>query len=226
MFIAAPPKTHSTSSRTQEEYAMWSVRALCVTPFQHAATPIHCGGCSRISFSLPRNMPKWAESTHRKWIWDEESEREHSHFYCTIHQWEINHRKSIKVKYAFDRVGTRGESQSGSRETLQYALSTAVAEATRREEVRRTNILCHLLNGVAAGVWRGFQIVPRDASLPSRRARRHRIPLEGLPKLKRLTSGKLKKGEGKCLQTKFKWRKVHENFPRSSATTTIISDEY
>lgn len=30
-------------------------------------------------------------------------------FYCTIHQWKINHRKSIKVNYAFNREQSQVE---------------------------------------------------------------------------------------------------------------------
>lgn len=107
------------------------------------------------------------QQSERKWIWGVVKI-----FYCTIHQWEINHRISIKVKYAFDSTA-RWESRERAEhswnhkvdiETLQYALEYDAVDVAAEG---RTNIRSHLLNRMAAGVWQRNQIVPCDASLPS-----------------------------------------------------------
>lgn len=120
---ASPPKTHSTSSRTM--FGWNNIQVKCCDPISTAHT-----ARKAIVWKL-----KHVQQSERKWIWGVVK-----FFYCTIHQWEINHRKSIKVKYAFDSTA-RWESRERAEhswnhkvdiETLQYALECdAVVDGVR-----------------------------------------------------------------------------------------------
>lgn len=89
-----------------------------------------------------------------EWRMRGEGRMENIHiFYCTIHQWKINHRKSIKVKYDSNREfeGSKGKSQilrwisrlCNMRSFCSHFLMLTIVSMgmMKEQNVKRTNIL-------------------------------------------------------------------------------------